>query len=46
MERGARATAPPGASTGKHEALEQRDADKKIYGGLRLMKAVSRSERR
>jgi enolase len=31
---------PSGASTGKHEAVELRDGDKKRYGGLGVLKAV------
>ena len=33
------AKVPSGASTGKHEALELRDGDKKRYGGLGVLKA-------
>jgi enolase 1/2/3 len=36
-----RAAVPSGASTGVHEALELRDSDKKRYGGLGVLKAVS-----
>lgn len=36
-----RAAVPSGASTGTHEALELRDADKKVYGGKSVLKAVS-----
>ena len=36
----ARAAVPSGASTGKREAVELRDGDKKRYGGLGVMKAV------
>jgi enolase len=36
-----RAAVPSGASTGAHEALELRDGDKKRYGGLGVLKAVS-----
>jgi len=36
-----RAAIPSGASTGSHEAVELRDGDKKNYGGLSVMKAVS-----
>jgi enolase len=36
-----RAAVPSGASTGAHEALELRDSDKKRYGGLGVLKAVS-----
>jgi len=35
-----KASVPSGASTGKYEALELRDADKKRYGGLGVLKAV------
>jgi enolase len=35
-----RAAVPSGASTGKYEALELRDGDKKRYGGLGVLKAV------
>lgn len=35
-----RAAVPSGASTGKHEALELRDADPKRYGGKGVLKAV------
>jgi len=35
-----RAAVPSGASTGKHEALELRDGDKKRYGGKGVSKAV------
>ena len=35
-----RASVPSGASTGKHEALELRDADTKIYGGKSVHRAV------
>lgn len=35
-----RAIVPSGASTGKHEALELRDGDKKVYGGKSVLKAV------
>ncbi|AMV39323.1 phosphopyruvate hydratase [Planctomyces sp. SH-PL62] len=40
---GARGTAivPSGASTGRHEALELRDADPAHYGGLGVSKAVA-----
>ncbi len=31
---------PSGASTGKHEAVEKRDGDKKRYGGKGVLKAV------
>ncbi len=34
------AAVPSGASTGKYEALELRDGDKKRYGGLGVLKAV------
>ncbi len=36
-----RAAVPSGASTGKHEAMELRDGDKKKYGGKGVLKAVS-----
>ena len=35
-----RAAVPSGASTGAHEAVELRDADKKRYGGKGVLKAV------
>lgn len=35
-----RAAVPSGASTGKHEAVELRDGDKKIYLGRGVLKAV------
>ena len=35
-----RAIAPSGASTGKHEAMERRDGDRKWYGGLGVGGAV------
>jgi len=35
-----RAAVPSGASTGKHEAVELRDGDKKLYGGKGVTKAV------
>ena len=35
-----RAAVPSGASTGEHEAVELRDADKKRYGGKGTLKAV------
>jgi enolase len=35
-----KAAVPSGASTGKYEALELRDGDKKTYGGLGVLKAV------
>lgn len=34
------AAVPSGASTGKYEAVELRDGDKKRYGGLGVLKAV------
>lgn len=42
-ERGGfgRAAVPSGASTGKHEAVELRDNDKKIYGGKGVLKAIN-----
>jgi enolase len=36
-----RAAVPSGASTGKHEAVELRDGDKKKYHGKGVLKAVS-----
>ena len=36
-----RAAVPSGASTGKHEAAELRDGDKKKYQGKGVLKAVS-----
>jgi len=44
LEDGAfgRAAVPSGASTGVHEALELRDADKTRYGGKGTLKAVER----
>ncbi len=36
-----RAAVPSGASTGKHEAVELRDGDKKKYQGKGVLKAVS-----
>src|SRR3954471_17904595 len=35
-----RAAVPSGASTGKHEAVELRDGDKKSYMGKSVLKAV------
>ena len=35
-----RAAVPSGASTGKHEAVELRDEDKKVYMGKGVLKAV------
>src|SRR4026207_489396 len=35
-----RAAVPSGASTGKHEAVELRDGDKKVYGGTGVLQAV------
>ena len=35
-----RASVPSGASTGKHEAVELRDNDKKVYQGKGVLKAV------
>ncbi|HKZ03520.1 MAG TPA: phosphopyruvate hydratase, partial [Pyrinomonadaceae bacterium] len=35
-----RASVPSGASTGKHEAIELRDGEKKRYGGKGVLKAV------
>lgn len=42
LESGAlgRASVPSGASTGKHEAVEKRDGDKKRFGGKGVLKAV------
>ncbi|MDG6914297.1 MAG: phosphopyruvate hydratase [Nitrososphaerota archaeon] len=37
----ARAAVPSGASTGKHEAIELRDADKEVFHGLGVLKAVA-----
>jgi enolase len=34
------AAVPSGASTGKHEAVELRDGDKRRYGGLGVLKAI------
>jgi len=39
------AAVPSGASTGKHEALELRDGDKKRYGGKGVLKAVANVNR-
>jgi enolase len=36
-----RAAVPSGASTGKHEAVELRDADAKVYMGKGVLKAVA-----
>ncbi|WNJ98526.1 phosphopyruvate hydratase [Thalassospiraceae bacterium LMO-JJ14] len=36
-----RAAVPSGASTGKHEAVELRDGDKKRYGGKGVLNAVA-----
>src|SRR5580692_3948058 len=36
-----RAAVPSGASTGEHEALEMRDADKSKYAGKGVLKAVA-----
>ena len=36
-----RAAVPSGASTGKHEAVELRDSDKKVYLGKGVLKAVN-----
>ena len=36
-----RAIVPSGASTGEREALELRDGDKKVFGGLGVLKAVA-----
>jgi enolase len=35
-----RAIVPSGASTGRHEAIELRDGDRRRYGGLGVLKAV------
>jgi enolase len=35
------AAVPSGASTGKHEALERRDGDKKRFNGMGVLKAVA-----
>src|ERR1051326_1842185 len=35
-----RVIVPSGASTGRHEAIELRDADQPRYGGLWVLKAV------
>src|SRR5689334_8872539 len=35
-----RAAVPSGASTGKHEAVELRDGDKKVYTGKGVLQAV------
>jgi enolase len=42
LESGAfgRASVPSGASTGKHEAVEIRDGDKKRFGGKGVLKAI------
>jgi enolase len=42
LDNGLRASAsvPSGASTGSHEAVELRDGDKNVYGGLGVLKAV------
>jgi enolase len=47
LKGGARATAsaPSGASTGKHEAIELRDGDRRRYGGKGVRKAVSNVNR-
>lgn len=39
------AAVPSGASTGKHEALELRDGDKKRYGGQGVLKAINNIHR-
>ena len=36
-----RAAVPSGASTGKYEAVELRDADKSVYSGKGVLKAVN-----
>jgi enolase len=35
-----RAAVPSGASTGKYEAVELRDGDRRRYGGLGVLKAI------
>jgi len=42
LENGVKGTAsvPSGASTGQHEALELRDEDQILYGGMGVQKAV------
>ena len=47
LESGAvgRMGVPSGASTGKHEAVELRDGDKKRYGGKGVLKAVEAANR-
>jgi len=42
----AKASAPSGASTGVHEALELRDNDNKRYGGLGVLNAVKNVEKK
>jgi len=46
LESGAmgRAAVPSGASTGAHEAVELRDADKSKYGGKGVLKAIAHIE--
>ena len=39
-----RAAVPSGASTGSHEALELRDADKNRYAGKGVLKAVENTQ--
>ena len=39
-----RAAVPSGASTGKHEAVEKRDGDKKKYHGKGVLKACAHIE--
>ena len=41
-----RASVPSGASTGKHEALELRDGDKRMFHGKGVLKAVSNVNKR
>lgn len=43
LDNGLRASAsvPSGASTGSHEAVELRDGDKNVYGGLGVLKAIN-----
>lgn len=42
----ARAIVPSGASTGRHEALELRDGERRIYRGLGVLRAVANVEGR
>ena len=41
-----KAAVPSGASTGKYEAIELRDGDKKTYGGLGVLKAIEKAIRK